>query len=154
MARETTAHPARQSVLLCPSSSLSAALSTTKYTRKYLNRRMLRDFGGSFLLYMADIFVFLFRRTRNHSVVSVMIDRRLQLAYSPSPSTCLHWRFFFLARGFVPFRRFLKDRFGSSAPPPGARLSVVAQDGCYHGDTLGAMDVAVPSVFNEGQHAW
>ncbi|CAM9640842.1 unnamed protein product, partial [Ascophyllum nodosum] len=52
------------------------------------------------------------------------------------------------------FRRFLLDRFGSSEPPVGTRLSVVAQDGCYHGDTLGAMNVAVPSVFNRGQHAW
>ncbi|CAM9536742.1 unnamed protein product [Pylaiella littoralis] len=52
------------------------------------------------------------------------------------------------------FRRFLKDRFALSEPPSGTRLSVVAQEGCYHGDTLGAMNVAVPSVFNRGQHAW
>lgn len=51
-------------------------------------------------------------------------------------------------------RRFLKDRFALSEPPSGTRLSVVAQEGCYHGDTLGAMNVAVPSVFNRGQHAW
>ncbi|CAN0294598.1 unnamed protein product, partial [Ectocarpus sp. 8 AP-2014] len=50
--------------------------------------------------------------------------------------------------------RFLKDRFGLSEPPSKTRLSVVAQAGCYHGDTLGAMNVAVPSVFNRGQHAW
>ena len=51
-------------------------------------------------------------------------------------------------------RRFLKDRFGSSEPPAGTRITIVAQEGCYHGDTLGAMNVAVPSVFNRGQHAW
>ncbi|CAN0063269.1 unnamed protein product, partial [Hapterophycus canaliculatus] len=33
------------------------------------------------------------------------------------------------------------DRFGLSEPPSGTRLSVVAQEGCYHGDTLGAMNV-------------
>lgn len=48
----------------------------------------------------------------------------------------------------------MKDRYGLSEPPTGTRLSVVAQEGCYHGDTLGAMNVAVPSVFNRGQHAW
>jgi bifunctional dethiobiotin synthetase / adenosylmethionine---8-amino-7-oxononanoate aminotransferase len=31
---------------------------------------------------------------------------------------------------------------------------VCAQAGCYHGDTLGVMDVAEPSIFNEGQHPW
>ena len=31
---------------------------------------------------------------------------------------------------------------------------VCAQQDCYHGDTLGVMDVAEPSVFNEGQHPW
>ncbi|KAI2511952.1 hypothetical protein MHU86_2468 [Fragilaria crotonensis] len=31
---------------------------------------------------------------------------------------------------------------------------VVAQEGCYHGDTLGTMDVAEPSIFNQGQHPW
>ena len=33
-------------------------------------------------------------------------------------------------------------------------LVVLAQEDCYHGDTLGCMDVAVPSVYNEGQHPW
>ena len=32
--------------------------------------------------------------------------------------------------------------------------TVCAQQGCYHGDTLGAMDVAEPSVFNKAQHPW
>lgn len=31
---------------------------------------------------------------------------------------------------------------------------VCGQEGCYHGDTLGAMNVAEPSIFNEGQHPW
>lgn len=31
---------------------------------------------------------------------------------------------------------------------------VCAQEDCYHGDTLGVMDVAEPSIFNEGQHPW
>eukprot|EP00948_MAST-09A_sp_MAST-9A-sp1_P001355 g1355.t1 len=33
-------------------------------------------------------------------------------------------------------------------------LVVLAQQNCYHGDTLGAMNVALPSVFNEQQHPW
>mmetsp|Transcript_9877 Transcript_9877/g.12502 ORF Transcript_9877/g.12502 Transcript_9877/m.12502 type:complete len:926 (+) Transcript_9877:152-2929(+) len=33
-------------------------------------------------------------------------------------------------------------------------LTVCAQKDCYHGDTLGVMDVAEPSIFNEGQHPW
>lgn len=36
----------------------------------------------------------------------------------------------------------------------GMKLTVCAQKDCYHGDTLGVMDVAEPSVFNEGQHPW
>jgi bifunctional dethiobiotin synthetase / adenosylmethionine---8-amino-7-oxononanoate aminotransferase len=31
---------------------------------------------------------------------------------------------------------------------------VCGQEGCYHGDTLGAMNVAEPSIFNQGQHPW
>jgi len=31
---------------------------------------------------------------------------------------------------------------------------VCGQQDCYHGDTLGVMNVAEPSVFNEGQHPW
>ena len=34
------------------------------------------------------------------------------------------------------------------------KLTVCAQKDCYHGDTLGVMDVAEPSIFNEGQHPW
>jgi dethiobiotin synthetase/adenosylmethionine--8-amino-7-oxononanoate aminotransferase len=36
----------------------------------------------------------------------------------------------------------------------GVKLTVCAQQDCYHGDTLGVMDVAEPSVFNKGQHPW
>jgi bifunctional dethiobiotin synthetase / adenosylmethionine---8-amino-7-oxononanoate aminotransferase len=32
--------------------------------------------------------------------------------------------------------------------------TVCAQQDCYHGDTLGVMDIAEPSIFNEGQHPW
>lgn len=51
--------------------------------------------------------------------------------------------------GFKTFQKWhgLKDSDFSS-------LTVCAQKDCYHGDTLGAMDVAEPSVFNEGQHPW
>ena len=32
--------------------------------------------------------------------------------------------------------------------------TICAQQDCYHGDTLGVMDVAEPSIFNHGQHPW
>ncbi|OQR99718.1 adenosylmethionine-8-amino-7-oxononanoate aminotransferase [Thraustotheca clavata] len=31
---------------------------------------------------------------------------------------------------------------------------VLAQEGCYHGDTLGTMNIAEPSVYNKTQHPW
>ncbi len=34
------------------------------------------------------------------------------------------------------------------------QLAVVTQQDCYHGDTLGCMDAAAPTVFNTGQHPW
>ncbi|KNC81657.1 hypothetical protein, variant [Sphaeroforma arctica JP610] len=34
------------------------------------------------------------------------------------------------------------------------KLRIMAQSNCYHGDTLGVMNVAEPSVFTEGQHPW
>ena len=34
------------------------------------------------------------------------------------------------------------------------KLSLCAQKGCYHGDTLGVMNVAEPNIFNGGQHPW
>lgn len=33
-------------------------------------------------------------------------------------------------------------------------VAVVTQNGCYHGDTLGCMDMCAPTVFNLGQHSW
>jgi dethiobiotin synthetase/adenosylmethionine--8-amino-7-oxononanoate aminotransferase len=33
-------------------------------------------------------------------------------------------------------------------------VAVVTQRDCYHGDTLGCMDAAAPTVFNTGQHPW
>jgi dethiobiotin synthetase/adenosylmethionine--8-amino-7-oxononanoate aminotransferase len=50
-------------------------------------------------------------------------------------------------------KKFAHDRnldLGSK----GITLTVCAQRDCYHGDTLGVMDVAEPSIFNEGQHPW
>lgn len=37
---------------------------------------------------------------------------------------------------------------------PKTKLVTLAQANCYHGDTLGVMNVAEPSVFNEKQHPW
>jgi len=34
------------------------------------------------------------------------------------------------------------------------QVAVVTQRDCYHGDTLGCMDAAAPTVFNTGQHPW
>lgn len=34
------------------------------------------------------------------------------------------------------------------------KLVVLAQANCYHGDTLGVMNIAEPSVYNEKQHPW
>jgi adenosylmethionine-8-amino-7-oxononanoate aminotransferase len=41
-----------------------------------------------------------------------------------------------------------------SSGKPQRQLLVLAQANCYHGDTLGAMHVAEPSVFNQTQHPW
>ena len=41
-------------------------------------------------------------------------------------------------------------RAGSDPPP----ATVLAVDGGYHGDTLGAMDATPPSIFNVGQTPW
>jgi len=61
----------------------------------------------------------------------------------------------------MAMKKYAKDHFGSLSEsdknpfgPAGTSLTVLAQEDCYHGDTLGCMDVAVPSVFNEGQHPW
>ena len=52
-------------------------------------------------------------------------------------------------------KKFMYDREASGKPDlEGVKLTVCAQQDCYHGDTLGVMDVAEPSIFNEGQHPW
>jgi dethiobiotin synthetase/adenosylmethionine--8-amino-7-oxononanoate aminotransferase len=52
-------------------------------------------------------------------------------------------------------RKFIRDREASGKLlDEDIKLTVAAQKDCYHGDTLGVMDVAEPSVFNEGQHPW
>jgi bifunctional dethiobiotin synthetase / adenosylmethionine---8-amino-7-oxononanoate aminotransferase len=52
-------------------------------------------------------------------------------------------------------RKFTHDREASGNKiDKGIKLTVAAQQDCYHGDTLGVMDVAEPSIFNEGQHPW
>mmetsp|Transcript_23928 Transcript_23928/g.36440 ORF Transcript_23928/g.36440 Transcript_23928/m.36440 type:complete len:843 (-) Transcript_23928:42-2570(-) len=53
-------------------------------------------------------------------------------------------------------KKFVYDREKNGKGPleEGIKLTVCAQQDCYHGDTLGVMDVAEPSVFNEGQHPW
>merc|ERR1711862_181102 len=33
-------------------------------------------------------------------------------------------------------------------------LTCIAHEDCYHGDTLGAMNIALPSIFNKGQQPW
>jgi dethiobiotin synthetase/adenosylmethionine--8-amino-7-oxononanoate aminotransferase len=33
-------------------------------------------------------------------------------------------------------------------------MYAIVQDGCYHGDTLGAMDVSPPNIYNRLQHPW
>jgi dethiobiotin synthetase/adenosylmethionine--8-amino-7-oxononanoate aminotransferase len=52
-------------------------------------------------------------------------------------------------------RKFICDRQAAGMVIESeVKLTVAAQQDCYHGDTLGVMDVAEPSVFNEGQHPW
>lgn len=41
-----------------------------------------------------------------------------------------------------------------SSDPQAEELVVISQEGAYHGDTLGTMNTAAPSLFNEGQHPW
>jgi bifunctional dethiobiotin synthetase / adenosylmethionine---8-amino-7-oxononanoate aminotransferase len=51
-------------------------------------------------------------------------------------------------------------RAGLASPPAGGSddkdkdVAVVTLRDCYHGDTLGCMDLAAPTVFNQGQHPW
>lgn len=52
----------------------------------------------------------------------------------------------------MAFRKFIIDH--GLEYDKKQRLVVLAQANCYHGDTLGVMNVAEPSVFNESQHPW
>lgn len=47
--------------------------------------------------------------------------------------------------------RIAAARAASSTQLP---VTVLSVDGCYHGDTLAAMDATPPSVFNERQTPW
>ncbi|RLN15115.1 hypothetical protein BBO99_00003550 [Phytophthora kernoviae] len=57
----------------------------------------------------------------------------------------------------MAFRKFVLDHgldystFTSDGP---AKMVTLAQANCYHGDTLGVMNVAEKSVFNAKQHPW
>ncbi len=51
-------------------------------------------------------------------------------------------------------KKFSSDRGIELEKDNEITLKVCAQKDCYHGDTLGVMDVAEPSIFNEGQHPW
>ncbi|TYZ65966.1 hypothetical protein PybrP1_010962 [[Pythium] brassicae (nom. inval.)] len=46
------------------------------------------------------------------------------------------------------------DTASGAQPQPHKKLVVLAQANCYHGDTLGVMNVAEPSVYNAKQHPW
>ncbi|RHY31546.1 hypothetical protein DYB32_003428 [Aphanomyces invadans] len=55
----------------------------------------------------------------------------------------------------MAFRTFVTSSAYQSAPANADKeLVVLAQTNCYHGDTLGVMHVAEPSVFNMTQHPW
>ncbi|RLN58803.1 hypothetical protein BBJ28_00004417 [Nothophytophthora sp. Chile5] len=59
----------------------------------------------------------------------------------------------------MAFRKFVQDHdmdysaFTSDASSP-TKMVTLAQANCYHGDTLGVMNVAEKSMFNEKQHPW
>lgn len=51
--------------------------------------------------------------------------------------------------------RTYQERHGMTPESdPGVEWIVCAQQDCYHGDTLGVMDVEEPSIFNQNQHPW
>lgn len=61
----------------------------------------------------------------------------------------------------MAFRKFVTDRgleystlSANGAQQQRQKLVVLAQANCYHGDTLGVMNIAEPSVYNEKQHPW
>ncbi|CAM9611581.1 unnamed protein product [Chrysoparadoxa australica] len=51
------------------------------------------------------------------------------------------------------FRHYLQNKYSSEIPTD-IKVSAVAQADCYHGDTLGVMVIAEPSVYNAKQHPW
>lgn len=55
----------------------------------------------------------------------------------------------------MAFRKYLVDHdLPIDSNPSTMQLVILAQQNCYHGDTLGTMHVAEPSTFNSKQHAW
>ncbi|ETV85711.1 dethiobiotin synthase, variant [Aphanomyces astaci] len=54
----------------------------------------------------------------------------------------------------MAFRTFITSSSYNSTTDSNKQLVVLAQTNCYHGDTLGTMHVAEPSVFNLSQHPW
>jgi dethiobiotin synthetase/adenosylmethionine--8-amino-7-oxononanoate aminotransferase len=55
----------------------------------------------------------------------------------------------------MAFRKFIVDHgLDYATVKKEKRLVALAQTNCYHGDTLGVMNIAEPSVFNEQQHPW
>ncbi|KAG7381887.1 hypothetical protein PHYPSEUDO_005503 [Phytophthora pseudosyringae] len=59
----------------------------------------------------------------------------------------------------MAFRKFVLDHKLDysefmSDEATGSKMVTLAQANCYHGDTLGVMNVAEKSVFNEKQHPW
>lgn len=61
----------------------------------------------------------------------------------------------------MAFRKFVTDHglaysevMTADGVEPPTKLVVLAQANCYHGDTLGVMNVAEPSVYNAKQHPW
>ncbi|RLN68057.1 hypothetical protein BBJ29_007032 [Phytophthora kernoviae] len=59
----------------------------------------------------------------------------------------------------MAFRKFVLDHgldysTFTSDGPKAAKMVTLAQANCYHGDTLGVMNVAEKSVFNAKQHPW
>nr|CCA17081.1 adenosylmethionine8amino7oxononanoate aminotransferase putative [Albugo laibachii Nc14] len=52
----------------------------------------------------------------------------------------------------VAFRKYITDQNGSYEDAD--KLCVLAQANCYHGDTLGVMNIVESGVFNNNQHPW
>lgn len=57
----------------------------------------------------------------------------------------------------MAFRKYVLDHeldYSTFTSDAGAKMVTLAQANCYHGDTLGVMNVAEKSVFNAKQHPW